>query len=62
MREDLIQFMLKDLSVSSQDIDFLLGQTINSFDNIYMILWQNGLIDIDGLSKIFDWLDTRSVL
>ncbi len=53
-----IQFLTDELSVSSNSIDFAVRHRENSCDPLPMILWQYGLISLDQLDRIFDWLET----
>lgn len=52
----LLQFLYSELELSKADIAVALRH--REFDNgpIPMLLWQYGLIDLQQLEKIFDWL------
>jgi hypothetical protein len=53
-----IRFLLDDLAVSSSSIDLALRHREDSCDPLAMILWQYGLISLEQLDRIFDWLET----
>jgi len=58
MKEKLIQFLQQDLAVSIEQIDLALRNIQETPNQLPMILWQYGLINLEQLEKIFDWLDT----
>ncbi|HIK13182.1 MAG TPA: DUF2949 domain-containing protein [Oscillatoriaceae cyanobacterium M33_DOE_052] len=61
-----IRFLQEDLAISSASIAF--AERICSGGNLQkneaytaplpMVLWQYGLVTIDQLDRIFDWLET----
>jgi hypothetical protein len=55
----LIRFLQDDLDVPTNSIALVLRQRELSFDTLPMLLWQYGLIDLQQLDRIFDWLETR---
>jgi len=58
MTEKLIQFLQQELAVSIEQIDLALRNIQETPNQLPMILWQYGLINLEQLDKIFDWLDT----
>jgi hypothetical protein len=54
---DLIQFLQNDLAMSSSSIDFALKRS-GDFEPLPMILWQYGLVSLEQLDRIYDWLDS----
>ncbi|MCZ2200841.1 DUF2949 domain-containing protein [Cylindrospermopsis raciborskii] len=52
----LLHFLYHELELSQADVAVALRQ--RKFDEapIPMLLWQYGLIDLQQLEKIFDWL------
>lgn len=56
----LIQFLQDDLAVSSAEIDVLLRHPEQAHAPLHIILWQYGLITIQQLTQIFDWLEANS--
>ncbi|NEP38985.1 MULTISPECIES: DUF2949 domain-containing protein [Okeania] len=61
-----IHFLKDDLSISSASIAVAERASISStlvdrkpdFSAFPMILWQYGLVTLEQLDKIFDWLET----
>ncbi len=53
-----IQFLTDELAVSVSSVDFALRHRENACDPLPMILWQYGLISLEQLDRIFDWLET----
>lgn len=55
-----IQFLIKDLAISSDSVKFALRQTSEStsISLLPMVLWQYGLITLCQLEKMWDWLET----
>ena len=54
---DLIQFLQDDLAMSASAIDFALKRS-GDFEPLPMILWQYGLVSLEQLDRIYDWLDS----
>jgi Protein of unknown function (DUF2949) len=52
-----VQFLTDDLAVSANSIDFALRHREHACDPLPMILWQYGLISLEQLDLIFDWLE-----
>lgn len=52
----LIQFLQRDLSLSDEAITLALKHSDREIAPLPMILWQYGLISIEQLNQIFDWL------
>ncbi|MGI0490226.1 MAG: DUF2949 domain-containing protein [Alkalinema sp. CACIAM 70d] len=57
---DLIRFLKEDLLVSASSIDFALKQRKGDYDPLPMILWQYGLITLEQLDRIYDWLEAAA--
>ncbi len=55
----LIQFLQDELAVSSAEIDVLLRHPEQDQAPLHMILWQYGLITLQQLTQIFDWLEEQ---
>jgi Protein of unknown function (DUF2949) len=55
----LIQFLQDELAVSSAEIDVLLRHPEQDQAPLHMILWQYGLITLQQLTQIFDWLEQQ---
>jgi hypothetical protein len=54
----LIQFLTDELSVSDSSISLALRQVEQDPAPLHMVLWQYGLITLEQLDRIFDWLET----
>lgn len=55
----LIQFLQHELAVSSAEIDVLLRHPEQAHAPLPMLLWQYGLITLQELTQIFDWLEAQ---
>jgi hypothetical protein len=53
----LINFLQKDLAVSASSIAMALRYCEQDPGPLHMILWQYGLVSIEQLERIFDWLE-----
>lgn len=54
----LLQFLQDELRVPSESIQIALRQEEHTPNLFPMVLWQYGLITLEQLDKIFDWLAT----
>jgi hypothetical protein len=54
----LLRFLKEELLLPSDSIDLALRHTVKSSGSLPIILWQYGLITLDQLSSIYDWLET----
>ena len=54
----LIRFLQDELSISSSSISLAMRQCENDPGPLPMVLWQYGLVSLEQLDKIFDWLET----
>jgi hypothetical protein len=57
-RIQLIKFLSEELAVPTAAIAFALRQPEQSTNLLPMILWQYGLITLEQLDRIFDWMET----
>ncbi len=53
----LIQFLQQELALPPLSIAMALRYSEQERGPLPMILWQYGLVSIDQLEKIFDWLE-----
>ncbi|QOV22340.1 DUF2949 domain-containing protein [Anabaenopsis elenkinii] len=55
----LINFLHQEIELTNADIAVALRH--REFDNgpLPMLLWQYGLVDLDQLEQILDWLDNH---
>ncbi|MBW4604212.1 MAG: DUF2949 domain-containing protein [Calothrix sp. FI2-JRJ7] len=56
----LIDFLQEDLAISSASIAVALRRSQQDPGPLPMILWQYGLITLDQLERIYDWLETSA--
>ena len=55
----LIHFLQHELAVSSEEIAVLLNHPEQDYAPLPMLLWQYGLVSLQQLTQIFDWLENR---
>lgn len=53
-----IRFLQEDLALSAPSIAMALRQREQDPGPLPMILWQYGLVTLEQLDRIFDWLET----
>jgi hypothetical protein len=56
--QKLIHFLRDELAIPSASIDLAVRHHCDTPNLIPMILWQYGLVTLEQLEKIFDWLET----
>jgi hypothetical protein len=56
--QKLIYFLKDELAIPSASIDLAVRHHPDTPNLLPMILWQYGLVTLDQLEKIFDWLET----
>lgn len=54
----LIQFLKDELALSESALAIALRHQDFTPNQLPMILWQYGLITLEDLDRIFDWLET----
>jgi hypothetical protein len=54
----LLGFLKEELLLPSDSIDLALRQCNQRSGSLPIILWHYGLITLDQLSSIYDWLET----
>lgn len=59
-KDDLISFLRRDLALPADSIELGLRRTSDAPNLLPMVLWQYGLVTLQQLDQIFDWLETRS--
>jgi hypothetical protein len=52
-----INFLKNDLQLSSQSVEMALRHQKDDPTLLPMILWQYGLVSLEQLNQIFDWLE-----
>jgi hypothetical protein len=58
LQDRLISYLQEDLAVPSSAIALALRRQEASASLLPMILWQYGLISLEQLNQVFDWLET----
>ncbi|NJN59846.1 MAG: DUF2949 domain-containing protein [Leptolyngbyaceae cyanobacterium SL_5_9] len=61
LRNRLIQFLQEELAIPAKGIAIALRHDEEIPNHLPMVLWQYGLVTLEQLDKIFDWLETASV-
>ncbi len=54
----LICFLQDDLAIPSISIDLAVRHQPDALNLLPMVLWQYGLVTLQQLEQIFDWLET----
>lgn len=57
----LIEFLQEELAVSPSSIQMALRYCEQHVGPLPMILWQYGLVSLEQLDRIFDWLENRTM-
>ncbi|MDB9525582.1 DUF2949 domain-containing protein [Oscillatoria sp. CS-180] len=55
--DSLIRFLQNDLAVSQDSIKMALRHCEQDPGPLPMVLWQYGLITLEQLEKIYDWME-----
>ena len=58
---ELLKFLQNDLDISTASIDVALKQWKQDPGPLPIVLWQCGLVTIDQLDQIYDWMDSETV-
>jgi hypothetical protein len=53
----LIKFLQDDLAISASSMAIVLKQIERNPGPVPMLLWQYGLVTIEQLDRIYDWID-----
>jgi hypothetical protein len=53
----LVSFLQDDLAISAASLAIVLKQAEHNPGPLPMILWQYGLVTIEQLELIYDWMD-----
>lgn len=54
----LLQYLQDELALSKDDLSLALKLQDNSATKIPIVLWQYGLLSLEQLDQIYDWLAT----
>lgn len=58
LKNRLIRFLQEELSIPADSIQMALRHDEPLPNLLPMVLWQYGLVTIDQLERIFDWMET----
>lgn len=53
-----VQFLQDDLAMSKESLAIVQKAFERNIEPVPMILWQYGLVTLEELDRIFDWLET----
>jgi hypothetical protein len=53
-----IRFLQEELCIPANEIDLVMRQDELSINTFPMLLWKYGLVDLNQLDRIFDWIET----
>ncbi|HEY9667454.1 MAG TPA: DUF2949 domain-containing protein [Coleofasciculaceae cyanobacterium] len=56
--QKLISFLRDELAIPSSSIDLAVRHHADTPNLLPMVLWQYGLVTLEQLDRIFDWLET----
>lgn len=58
------QFLQEDLFLSNDEVAVVRNQQhyVTSLTNLPMLLWQYGLVSLEQLQRVLDWLDHQTLL
>ncbi len=56
----LIHFLEQEMAVSPAELAVLLRHPERDYAPLPMLLWQYGLVTLNQLSQIFDWLEMQN--
>ncbi|MBW4440072.1 MAG: DUF2949 domain-containing protein [Plectolyngbya sp. WJT66-NPBG17] len=56
-RSRLIQFLREELALPTSAIDLAIKHSQTELAPLPMVLWQYGLVTLNQLDQIFDWLE-----
>lgn len=56
----LINFLKQELALSDQEMSVVLRDPDLGHGPLSILLWKYGLVSIDQLGQIFDWLDDQN--
>jgi len=60
VNEPLIRFLQEELAIPEAAIAVALRHQGSYANMLPMILWQYGMVSLDDLARIFDWLESVS--
>ena len=62
MYTNFVKFLTEELSLSNDSIDTVKRAMEDNSAPIPMVLWQYGLVTLEELDRIYDWLHSKTKL
>lgn len=62
LTQKLFDYMRKELGISDAAIAAASRKSISSLNQFPIVLWQMGLVSLEQVERIFDWLETAPSL
>ncbi|MBZ8181698.1 MAG: DUF2949 domain-containing protein [Oscillatoria sp. PMC 1051.18] len=59
--KEFTNFLQEELAISPAEVAVVIERRQSISDPLPMLLWQYGLVSIEQLQRIFDWLDNQPV-
>ncbi len=56
-QDRLIQFLRQDMAVSDEAIALAMKRTDTPNNLLPMVLWQYGILTLEQLDQVFDWME-----
>jgi hypothetical protein len=57
---ELVSFLRDDLALPADSIELAVRHSQQDLGPLPMVLWRYGLVTLDQLEKLYDWLESRS--
>jgi uncharacterized damage-inducible protein DinB len=61
LQQKFIEYLQTELAIPADSIAVVLRHASHYPGQLHMLLWQYGLVTLQQLERIFDWLETASV-
>ena len=58
-RQALIRFLREEMAIPATDLQLVLQCSEPMPNLLPMVMWQYGLVDVNQLNSIFDWLEQQ---
>lgn len=61
LQQKFIEYLQTDLGIPADSIALVMRHASDYPGQLHMLLWHYGLITLQQLNRIFDWLETASI-
>ncbi|MDJ0598286.1 MAG: DUF2949 domain-containing protein [Crocosphaera sp.] len=61
LQSPLLEYLRHKLAIPTDALKMAVKFTEASMGSLPMVLWQYGLIDINQLDQVLDWIDNREI-